>query len=148
MPSPHRNKSSLIATALLAGSLTLAGCLAHDPFAPPTDPASAAARQVNEAAARDMPYPRWAEFPAAPTDVPTAGEFAMRVVATEEARAILEAQARELVWTLDDSEGWATAQRGLINRELAEPAAADALAQTEAWAAAVRAEAVPPPVAK
>lgn len=148
MPSPHRNKSSLIAAALVAGSLTLGGCLAHDPFAPPTDPASAAAQQVNEAAARDMPYPRWADFPAAPTDVPTAGEFAMRVVATEEARTILEAQARDLVWTLDDSEGWATAQRSLVNRELAEPAAADALAQTEAWAAAARAEAVPPPVAK
>ena len=148
MPSPHRNKSSLIAAALLAGSLTLGGCLAHDPFAPPTDPASAAAQQVNEAAARDMPYPRWSEFPAAPTEVPTAGEFAMRVVATEEARVILEAQARDLVWTLDDSEGWATAQRSLVNRELAEPAALDALAQTEAWAAAARAEAVPPPVAK
>ena len=72
----------------------------------------------------------------------------MRVVATEEARTILEAQARELVWTLDDSEGWATAQRALVDRQLAEPAPPDALAQTEAWAAAARAEAVPPPVAK
>lgn len=148
MPSPRRNKSSLIAAALVAGSLTLGGCLAHDPFAPPTDPASAAAQQVNEAAARDMPYPRWSEFPAAPADVPAPEEFALRVVATEEAKAILEAQARELVWTLEDTEGWATASRGLVDPNLATPASADALAETEAWAAAARAEAVPPPVAK
>jgi len=148
MPSPRWNKSALIAAALSVGSVMLSGCLATDPFAPPTDPQSAAAQQVNEAAARNMPYPRWSEFPAAPRDVPTADDIRMQVVSTEEAKAILQAQAAELVWTLDDTEGWATAQRGLLDMSLAQPADADAAAQTEAWAAAARAEAIPPPVAK
>lgn len=148
MPSPRWNKSALIAAALSAGAVMLSGCLASDPFAPPTDPQSAAAQQVNEAAARNMPYPRWSEFPAAPRDVPTAEDIRMQVVSTEEAKAILQAQAAELVWTLDDSEGWATAQRSLLDMSLAQPAPADAAAQTEAWAAAARAEAIPPPVAK
>lgn len=148
MPSPRWNKSALIVAALSAGAVMLSGCLASDPFAPPTDPQSAAAQQVNEAAARNMPYPRWSEFPAAPRDVPTAEDIRMQVVSTEEAKAILQAQAAELVWTLDDTEGWATAQRSLLDMSLAQPAPADAAAQTEAWAAAARAEAIPPPVAK
>jgi hypothetical protein len=148
MPSARVNKSALTSLALLAGSLTLAGCLAHDPFAPPTDPKSAAAQQVNEAAARDAPFPRWADFPAKPKDVPTAEEFGMRVVETEEAKAILEAQARELVWTLDNTEGWATAARDFVDPRFAQPAPPDSRAQTEAWAAEMRARATPPPIVK
>ena len=148
MPSTRGNKSACLALALLAGSAGLGGCLAHDPFAPTTDPQSAAAQRVNEASARDRPYPRWSEFPAAPQGVPTEGEFAMRVVATEKAKAILEAQARDLVWTLDNTEGWATQARGFVDPALAQPAPPDARAQTEAWAAEMRAKATPPPVAK
>ena len=148
MPSARPNKSALTALATIAGSLVLAGCLAHDPFAPPTDPASAAAQRVDEAAAKDRPYPRWADFPAAPAGVPTEGEFAMRVADAEEAQAILQAQARDLVWTLDDTEGWASSARAHVDHSLAQPAPADARAQTEAWAAEMRARATPPPVAK
>lgn len=148
MPSARGNKSALPVLAAIAGSLALAGCMAHDPFAPPTDPASAAAQRVNEAAARDLPYPRWSEFPAAPTDVPAPAEFAMRVADAEEAQAILEAQARDLVWTLEDSEGWATSTRAQVDASLAQPAPPDARAQAEAWAAEMRAKATPPPVAK
>lgn len=148
MPSARANKSVLPVLAILAGSMLLAGCLAHDPFAPPTDPQSAAAVQVNEAAARDRPYPRWADFPAKPKDVPTAEQFGMRVVETEEAKAILEAQARDLVWTLEDTEGWATMARGFVDPRLSQPAPADSRAQTEAWAAEMRARATPPPITK
>ena len=148
MPSARANKSAFTSLAMAAGSLLLAGCLAHDPFAAPTDPESAAAVQVNEAAARDRPYPRWADFPAAPKDVPTDQQFAMRVVETEEAKAILEAQARDLVWTLDDTEGWASGARGFVDPNLAQPAPADTRARTEAWAAEQRAKAVPPPITK
>lgn len=148
MPSARTNKSVVTSLAMAAGSLLLAGCLAHDPFAPPTDPGSAAAAQVNAAAAKDRPFPRWADFPAAPRDVPTAEQFGMRVVETEEAKAILEAQARELVWTLDNTEGWATASRGFIDPNLAQPAPADSRARSEAWAAEMRAKATPPPITK
>lgn len=148
MPTARGNKSAFFVLAALAGATMLGGCLAHDPFGPATDPNSAAAQRVNEAAAQDRPYPRWSEFPAAPRDVPTEGEFAMRVVATEEAKAILEAQARDLVWTLDDTEGWAAQARSHVEASYAQPAPADARAQTEAWAAEMRAKATPPPVAK
>jgi hypothetical protein len=148
MPLRRFKSSSLFALAVAAASLSLGGCLAHDPFAMPADPQSAAAQRVNEAAARNMPYPRWSDFPKAPTEVPTADEFRMRVVDTEEAQAILQAQAAQLHWTLEDTEGWATAQRSLVDASLAQPAPADATAQTEAWAAAVRARAVPPPITK
>ena len=148
MPLRRLYSSSLIALAAVTASLSLGGCLAHDPFAPPPDPQSAAAQQVNEATARNMPYPRWSEFPAAPTEVPTAEDFRMRVVSTEEAEAILKAEAADLNWTLDDTDGWATATRGLVDMPLAQPAPADQAAETEAWAAAARAQAVPPPVTK
>jgi hypothetical protein len=148
MPLRGPTPSSLIALAVLTGSLMLAGCLAHDPFAMPADPQSAAAQQVNEAAAQDRPFPRWADFPAAPRDVPTAEDFRMRVVETEEAQRILAAQASQLQWELDNTESWAEATRSLVDAGLAEPAPADAAQLTEAWAAAARAKAVPPPVTK
>jgi hypothetical protein len=148
MPSARANRSTLMALAATTACLALAGCLAHDPFAPPTDPQSAAAQQVNAAAATDRPYPRWSQFPAAPTEVPTAEQFGVRVADAEEAKAILEAQARDLVWTLEDSEGWAVAARVFIDSELAQPAPPDSRALTEAWAAEVRAKATPPQVAK
>lgn len=148
MPLRRFHSSSLAVLAVAAASLCLGGCLAHDPFAPPTDPQSAAASRVNEATARNMPFPRWSEFPAAPRDVPAAEDFRMRVVETEEAQRILKAQAADLNWTLDNTEGWATATRGLVDMTLAQPAPSDQAAQTEAWAAAARAQATPPPVTK
>ena len=148
MPSRRPHSSSLIALAAAAACAGLSGCLAHDPFAPSTDPQSAAAQRVNEAAARNAPFPRWSEFPKAPTDVPTAEDFRMRVVDTEEAQRILQAQAADLHWTLDDTEGWATARRALVDMTLAQPNPIDQAALTEAWAAEQRAKAVPPPVTK
>ncbi|MBX7247795.1 MAG: hypothetical protein K1X35_01960 [Caulobacteraceae bacterium] len=148
MSARGRTPPILTVLALLGGVSGLGGCLAHDPFAMPADPKSAAAQQVNEAAARDRPFPRWSEFPAAPQNVPTAEDFRMRVVETEEAQRILAAQAAQLQWELENTEAWAQASRSLVDADLAQPAPADAARQTEAWAAAARAQAVPPPVAK
>jgi len=126
----------------------MAGCMASDPFAPQTDPQSAAAASIAEATARTRPYPKWSEFPAAPTNVPQPSQVAVRVAETEAAQAALVAAAAELEWTLEDTQGWAAAARSLVDPALAVPAPADATAQTEAFAAEARAKAVPPPVAK
>jgi hypothetical protein len=148
MPSPRGNKSGLLTLAVAAGSLSLAGCLAHDPFAVSADPQSAAAQRVNEAAARDRPFPRWSAFPAAPTNVPAPAEFAVRVADAEAAEAQLNREVAGLTWTLEDTAGFQAATQALVDPEFARPAPADSTAQTEAWAAAARARAVPPPVTK
>jgi len=144
MVAAVRNKLIIVAFAAAAAS----GCMASDPFAPQTDPQSAAAASIAEATARTKPYPKWSDFPAAPTNVPQPSTIATRVAETEAAQAALVAAAAEIEWTLSDTQGWAASARSLVDPSLAVPAPADATAQTEAFAAEARAKATPPPVAK
>ncbi len=143
-----RNKTGVALAALIGAAAALGGCVSNDPFAPPTDPESAAAVQISEAVARSRAYPRWRDFPAAPTGVPAPSQFAARVEQTEAARIALARAAAGLEWTLEDTQGFASATRRLVDPDLAAPVPPDAAARTEAFAAETRARAVPPPVAK
>lgn len=146
--TPLRLNKPFVAAALLAGTLALGGCLAHDPFDAPIDQGSAAAERVDAATARSRPYPKWSEFPSAPTNVPQPSQFAARVQDVEAAEAELVRAAAGIEWTLSGTEEWAAAARALVDPDLSAPVSAQEAADSEAFARALRERANPPPVAK
>lgn len=142
----RRGRAPLLAAALVAAG-GLSGCASYDPFDEPTDPTSPAAARVEALTGADMSYPRWAEFPAAPRDVPTAADIREQVVALEAADAALGREVAAIAWFLgpEDLEPWAARTRNRVDRRLAQPAPPGAVAEAEAWARAQRARATPPP---
>lgn len=134
--------------ALTALAAALGGCATTAGVAPARPENAATGVVIDEAAIRRRPYPRWSDFPAAPTNVPVPSQFAARVADTEAARERLAAEASQIEWTLANSEQWAASVRALVDPALAAPVDANAAAETEAFAAAARAKATPPPVAK
>lgn len=137
--------SRFIALTALAGALT--GCAAYDPFNQGIDPNSAAAQRVEALARADDSYPRWADFPAAPQNVPTPREIRNQVQALEAADAQLNRQVAAIDWTLDERDGdpWARRVRNRIDPRLAQPVDPAEVAEALRWAQALRERSDPPP---
>jgi len=92
--------------------------------------------------------PRWSEFPAPPTDVPTAAEIKRRVDAEKAKQRQLNAEVAALVWDKQEPEAIASAARQEIASTLPPPV--DEILtpeQLQAFVTKLRAQAVPPPVA-
>lgn len=91
--------------------------------------------------------PRWSEFPAPPADVPTPAEIKRRVEAEKAKQRQLNVEVAALVWDKQEPEVIAGEARQEIANTLPPPA--DEILppeQLEAFAAKLRAQAVPPPV--
>lgn len=138
----------LIATTLAFAALTLGGCLSIDPFQPVTDPGSAAQAKVAEEAAKDRPYPRWAEFPAVPEGLVGPIEVKGDVRRLEGGAAELYAWAARNPPLTTDNLAWAERTRAQIDARSATPAPANARAEAEAYARRLRDYAAPPPIAR
>lgn len=143
-----RAHKPLIAAAGLILALSLGGCLSVDPFSPDTDPQSAADAAIAEQTARNLPYPRWSRFPAEPTGLVGPDQVRQDVARLDARGDDLFGWARANPPMMSDTAGWAAGARDDIDPRLARPAPPDARAQAEAFAARLRAEAVPPPIAK
>jgi hypothetical protein len=146
-----RNKSRLllgVQMGALGAILSLGACASVAPGAPPATEASPAAVHVDEVANANLPYPRWSQFPAVPENVPTLAEFARRVNQLESEHGAFLSEAHRLRWTLRGTETWARQARAEIDPRYARPAPANSVAETEAYARAMRALAAPPPPAK
>lgn len=141
-------RSILRLGAIVAAGVGLGGCLAHDPFNAPIDPNSPAGAQVAAEAKVNRPYPKWSEFPAAPTEVPQPSQFAARVQDVEAAEAELVRAAAGIEWTLSGTEAWAASARALVDPDLSSPVSAQQAADTEAVAKKLRERATPPPIAR
>ena len=92
--------------------------------------------------------PRWSEFPAPPTDVPTAADIKRRVEAEKAKQRQLNAEVSALVWDKHEPEAIAGRARQDIASSL--PAPVDEILtpeQLQAFVTKLRAQAVPPPVA-
>lgn len=140
---PHKidlRKTGLIALAIGAVAL-LGGCTS---LSGKVDTTSSAAASVTKVERMDLPYPRWSQFPAAPTNVPTPGTVATEAKAVEADQVQLLGEASQLQWTLCCTDQWAAQTRAAIDPALATPAPADAEAQTEAFAKAMHELATPP----
>ncbi len=135
--------------ALFGVAATLAGCATGpivSPFSPgPVDPRSAVAADVAEAARTPGSYPHFAAIPPVPNDVRPALAWRSAVRSELTEKQSVEAEAAATPFTLGDSEAWAQAELAKIPQGELKPVAPDEAAASEAYAAAQRARATPPP---
>ena len=128
------------AAATLA-AVAASGALAAPKTLPTQAPETTAA--IAEARAQ-APYPTLGSVPPKPTDVRSVKAWKSAVLASEALRDDQIRMAAVEPWTLHDTEGWAEQER-----DAAAPprpiTTASSEADTEAYAAALRARATPPP---
>lgn len=124
-----------------------AACVSVDPFDRTADPTSPAAARVEALARANTEFPRWADFPDAPRNVPTAADIRNRVMGLEADETRLNTELAAIVWTLgpDDLEPWAERTRNRMDLRLAQTLDPEAAADARAWAESQRRRAVPPP---
>lgn len=135
------------ATAGLAAAL-LVGCASIDPITASVDPSSPSAQRIEALIRENRDYPTWRDFPAEPTDLPTAAEYAARVAALQAAETELAGEVAALVWTLEDTEGFLAETRALVRRDMARPVSGADIADTQEFLRRTRELATPPPVVK
>lgn len=99
--------------------------------------------------AENRDYPRWADFPASPTDLPSPMDVAAQVGTLKVSGAGLEGEAARIEWTLSDSEAFA---RDVAARVAATPVAPETQAtqaDIDAFAQQLRDRGrAPPPIAR
>ena len=138
-------KSSKAARYLgVASAAALLSACVGDPIASAkVDPSSPIAAEVAKISSSDKDYPRFSEIPPAPKDLRPPRIYGQRANELVNQGAQLEAATAPNTWTLGNTAGFAAGARRAAGPELAPPAAAD----TEAFAAAIRKRATPPPPA-
>jgi hypothetical protein len=142
---------TLVGVALLALAASGASACAANPLAfGKIDQTSPVAADVTAAQQAPGPYPSFSQLPAVPKDVRPAGAWRAAVYDTWSLKRQTEAEATAIpfVLTEGEAEGWAEAERAKIPAAEMIAPAADASGQAEAFAAAQRARATPPPSPK
>lgn len=135
--------------ALLAGAaLTLTACAAVAELEPganaPVNSASPAAAAVAKAATEPGQWPTFADIPEIPADVRAAQAWREAVEDQEAEGVYTQRTAAAETWSLTATEAFAAEQRALAN-ELNVQAPTDAeIAESEAYARALRKRATPP----
>lgn len=140
-------KTTRVSTALLvlASPGGLSACAGA--FSARTDQASPLAPRIQTLVEANRRYPRWADFPATPTDLPAPGEIAVRVGALEGQGAALGGEVARIDWTLTDAESTAAETRALVGTAPVSPDLARTAAEIEAFAQSLRERAkAPPPI--
>lgn len=107
------------------------------------DARSPVAAEAEKLAQTDRPMPKFTDIPPLPTDVRPATQYGVAAGRVEAARADLERDTAPGTWSLDASENFASQAR----RQTPDAAPASP-ADTEAFAAAARKRATPPPPVK
>jgi hypothetical protein len=128
--------------------LALGGCLSSNPFTDAqVDPRSPIAKEVATTVKPDAPYPTFASIPARPKDVRPVRQFGVAAQQVDQAAAELTAQTADDKFTLNNTETFA-AEAQTAAGPAAAPTQAQQAGETEAFAAAMRKRATPPPPAK
>lgn len=137
-------KMSRLALAATA-ALTAAGCAGS--FAGKSTQDAALAPRVETPTAENRRYPRWADFPAASTDLPTDAEVAVRIGGLSTTGTALAADVARIDWLLGDPASFAETVNRRIDAQAMAPITAGTLADIEAFAEAARRRAeAPPPI--
>ena len=131
------------ATAALAGCATRPG--ARSDASGGVDPASPAAAQVAAAARRPGPAPLLSDIPPAPTDVRAPSAWRAAIEDQEAEGVFIRRSVAEGAWTLADSEAFAVRARAEIEAAGLRPPTDAEIAESEAFARAMRKRAIPPP---
>ena len=146
-PRPFRGAlpAKLAATAALC---LAAGACVSNPFADAqVDPRSPIAKEVATSVKPDAATPKFAEIPARPKDVRPLRQFGVAAQRVDNAAADLAAQTTDDKFTLNDTQTFAAQAQAAAGPE-AGPTQAQQATETEAYAAAMRKRATPPPPLK
>jgi hypothetical protein len=139
------NKTIMAGALVLIGVGIGASAAAQPTLAPPPPmrPNPATEKAIAEAS-QSAPYPTFGQIPPLPTDVRSMHAWKTSVVTLRSDGARMADLAAAGPWTLGDTEGWAERERAVAAAPapLTQPSSE---ADTEAFAAAMRARAIPPP---
>jgi hypothetical protein len=137
------NKTAVAGALMLIGAGVAAPAAAQRTLAPPAAHPNPVTEQAIAAASQSAPYPTFAQIPPLPGDVRSIRAWKASVVTLKGAGAELT-EAAAGPWMLGDTEGWAERERAAAAAPppLTQPSSE---ADTEAFAAAMRARAIPPP---
>ncbi|WP_295241000.1 hypothetical protein [uncultured Brevundimonas sp.] len=131
----------LIAAAAIATPLS--GCVGAS--ASRTEAVSPLAPRIQELVDANRRYPRWEDFPAAPTDLPPVTQVASNVQRLQGDSATLTSEIARIDWTLGDAEALAAETRAAVNAVPVSPDAVRTQADIEAFAQSLRDRAKAPP---
>ena len=131
----------LIAAAAIATPLS--GCVGAS--ASKTEAVSPLAPRIQELVDANRRYPRWEDFPAAPTDLPPVTQVASNVQRLQGDSATLTSEIARIDWTLGDAEALAAETRAAVNAVPVSPDAVRTQADIEAFAQSLRDRAKAPP---
>ncbi|MFN3816047.1 hypothetical protein [Brevundimonas sp.] len=144
MTGSKMNASATKILAISAVCALLGACGAR--FAAPTDPSSPLSGRVQELVDANRTYPRWADFPAAPTNVPGASVIAGRVAGLDQTGDTLDRSVAAIDWTLlEDPDVWSASVRARTEGARMSVGTARTAAEVEAFAQSLRDRAEPPP---
>jgi hypothetical protein len=147
MNAHFRKKTKLVAAALLvaAAPAGLSACAGGS--APRTDKASPLAPRIQTLVDANRRYPRWADFPDAPNDLPAPGQIAASVQALNGQAQALGGEVARIEWTLADAEAMAAEVRAQTEAAPVSPDSARTGAEIDAFARSLRERAkAPPPI--
>lgn len=143
MNAPLSKKMILVAA--VAATAALGACSSG--LAAKTDFASPLAPRVQALVEANRRYPRWEDFPAAPTGLPDVRQVAGNAQRLQTDRAALNGEIAGIAWTLDDAETLAAQIAAKVEAAPVSPAAARTQAEIEAFAQSLRDRAkAPPPI--
>ncbi|WP_295191570.1 hypothetical protein [uncultured Brevundimonas sp.] len=131
----------LIAAAAIATPLS--GCVGAS--ASKTEAVWPLAPRIQELVDANRRYPRWEDFPAAPTDLPPVTQVASNVQRLQGDSATLTSEIARIDWTLGDAEALAAETRAAVNAVPVSPDAVRTQADIEAFAQSLRDRAKAPP---
>ena len=133
-----------ILPAMTGLMLAAGGCVGS--FDPQTDATSTMAPRVQEIVDVHRQYPRWADFPAAPRDVPQPGQVAANVNALNASSGVLATQVAGIDWTLEsDPAAFVESISRRFDPARMAPIGAQTPEEVEAFAEALRHRAAAPP---
>ncbi len=131
--------------ACVGACALLGGCVGNPFEDASVDPRSPIAKEVPKLVRPDAAYPTFAAVPPVPKDVRPHRQYGVAAAQVDKAAADLERATADDTWTLKaDTATYAAQARAEAGPDLPAASAAD----TEAFAAALRKRATPPPPAK
>jgi hypothetical protein len=146
-PAEPRCGASRAVLILMATGLTmvLAGCAGA--FRAETDAQSPVAPRVQQLVDANRGYPRWQDFPAAPTDLPAPADLAQRATALDATGTQAAQAAARIEWTLGDAGQFERDVASRIEAQQIAPVTALTGAAIDAYAQSLRDRAkAPPPI--
>lgn len=137
------------AAMLVLGAASLVACAtpgARSPFVQaPINKTSPAAEQIEAVLARPGGFPTFAAIPPMPADAPDPAAIKARVEDQQAEALYTQRMTAPETWTLRDSEGFALQARADAAAGDIHPPTDAEIAESEAFAKAMRARAKPPP---